>query len=74
MQEKVVKLISDFTSVDVAKVTPEADFVEDLNLDSLDVVELIMNMEDEFGVEIPEEDAANMKVVQDLITYIENKK
>ena len=67
MQEKVIKLISDATKIDGSKITPATNFVEDLNLDSLDIVELMMKMEDDFGVEIPEEDAEGMKTVQDVI-------
>ncbi len=74
MQEKVIKLISDATKIDLAKIQPATSFVDDLNLDSLDIVELMMKMEDEFGVEIPEEDAEGLKSVQDVITYIEGKK
>ncbi|MCP4913466.1 MAG: acyl carrier protein [Oligoflexia bacterium] len=73
MQEKVVKLISDATKVDVAKIKLETSFVDDLNLDSLDIVELMMKMEDEFGIEIPEEDAEGLKKVQDVVSYLENK-
>ena len=74
MQDKVMKLISDATKVDLAKIKPETSFIDDLNLDSLDIVELMMKMEDEFGVEIPEEDAEGLKTVQDVISYVESKK
>jgi len=74
MEEKVIKLISDATKIDVAKINATTNFVEDLNLDSLDIVELMMKMEDDFGVEIPESDAEGMKTVQDVITYLEAKK
>ena len=73
MQEKVIKLISDATKVDQAKITANTSFVDDLNLDSLDIVELMMKMEDEFGVEIPEEDAEGLKKVSDIVTYLEAK-
>ena len=74
MEEKVIKLISDATKIDMAKINATTNFVEDLNLDSLDIVELMMKMEDDFfGVEIPEEDAEGMKTVQDVITYLEAK-
>ena len=58
-EEKVMKLISDATKVELSKIKPETSFVEDLNLDSLDIVELMMKFEDDFGVEIPEEDRGN---------------
>ena len=73
MQDKVIKLISDATKVDLAKITPDTSFVDDLNLDSLDIVELMMKMEDEFGVEIPEEDAEGLKKVKDIVDYLEKK-
>jgi acyl carrier protein len=74
MQEQVIKLISDATKIDLAKISMETSFVDDLNLDSLDIVELMMKMEDEFGVEIPEEDAEGLKSVKDVVTYLESKK
>ena len=74
MQEKVIKLVSDATKVDIAKISMNTTFVDDLNLDSLDIVELMMKMEDEFGVEIPEEEAEGLKSVQDVISYLESKK
>ena len=73
MQEKVIKLISDATSVDTAKISSQTRFVDDLNLDSLDIVELMMKMEDEFGVEIPEDDAEGLKNVEDVVNYLEKK-
>ena len=74
MQEKVIQLISDATKIDIAKIKPETSFVDDLNLDSLDIVELMMKMEDEFGIEIPEEEAEGLKKVSDVISYLEKKK
>lgn len=73
MEDKVIKLISDATKVDIAKIKPETSFVDDLNLDSLDIVELMMKMEDEFGIEIPEEDAEGLKTVNDVVKYLESK-
>jgi acyl carrier protein len=69
MKDKVIKLISDATKIDIAKINMETSFVDDLNLDSLDIVELMMKMEDEFGVEIPE----GLKTVKDIVTYLEKK-
>lgn len=54
--------------------TPEANFIDDLGLDSLDVVELVMAIEDEFGVEIPDEDAEKFNTVQEAIRYIKAAK
>ncbi|AUN99345.1 acyl carrier protein [Bacteriovorax stolpii] len=73
MKDKVIKLISDATKIDIAKINLETSFVDDLNLDSLDIVELMMKMEDEFGVEIPEEDAEGLKTVKDIVAYLEKK-
>ncbi|EQC45641.1 acyl carrier protein [Bacteriovorax sp. Seq25_V] len=73
MEEKVIKLVSDATKIDIAKINLETSFVDDLNLDSLDIVELMMKMEDEFGVEIPEEDAEGLKSIKDVVTYLEKK-
>ncbi len=73
MKDKVIKLISDATKIDIAKINLETSFVDDLNLDSLDIVELMMKMEDEFGVEIPEEEAEGLKTVKDIVTYLEKK-
>lgn len=73
MQEKVMNLIADATKIDKSKIKLETSFVDDLNLDSLDIVELMMKMEDEFGIEIPEEDAEGLKNVKDVVSYIEQK-
>ncbi|MBT6326539.1 MAG: acyl carrier protein [Bdellovibrionales bacterium] len=73
MQEKVIKLVSDATKVEASKISAETNFVEDLNLDSLDIVELMMKMEDDFGIEIPEEDAEGLKTVKDVVSYLESK-
>lgn len=73
LQEKVMKLISDATKIEQTKITPDTSFVDDLNLDSLDIVELMMKMEDDFGVEIPEEDAEGLKTVRDVISYLQKK-
>ena len=73
MEEKVINLISEATKIDKAKISLGTSFVDDLNLDSLDIVELMMKMEDEFGVEIPEEDAEGLKNVQDVVSYLSKK-
>ena len=74
MEQKVINLVCEATKIDIAKIKPTTSFVDDLNLDSLDIVELMMKMEDEFEVEIPEEEAEGLKTVQDVITYISSKK
>lgn len=73
MEHRVIQLISDATKIEASKITSTSSFVEDLKLDSLDIVELMMKMEDEFGVEIPEEEAEGLKKVQDVIQYLEKK-
>lgn len=73
MQEKVVKMVSDATKINISQITPETSFIDDLNLDSLDIVELMMKMEDEFGIEIPEEDAEGLRKVKDVVTYLEQR-
>lgn len=72
--EKVKEIIVDQLGVDASEVNPEAKFVDDLGADSLDLTELIMAMEEEFGVEITDEDAQQIQKVQDAISFIEKKK
>ena len=71
VEEKVKKIIAEKLSVDLEEVVPEASFVDDLGADSLDQVELIMAMEEEFDVSIPDEDAEKIVTVKDAIEYIE---
>lgn len=71
--DKVKEVIVEQLGVDEASVVPEASFIDDLGADSLDTVELIMAFEEEFGVEIPDEDAEKMKTVQDVLNYIDQK-
>jgi acyl carrier protein len=73
IEEKVKDIIVDKLGVSQDKVKPEAHFVEDLGADSLDTVELVMAFEDEFNVEIPDEDAQNITTVKSAIDYITNK-
>ena len=70
MEEKVIDIIVDKLGVDRTEVTPEAVFVDDLGADSLDLVELIMAMEEEFGMEIADEDAEKLGTVQDVINFV----
>ena len=69
-EDKIIDIIVDKLGVDRAEVTPEAVFVDDLGADSLDLVELIMAMEEEFGMEIADEDAEKLRTVQDVITFV----
>ncbi len=69
--ERVKKVIVDQLSVDEAEVTPEANFTQDLGADSLDTVELVMAFEEEFGTEIPDEEAEKIQTVQDAVNLLE---
>jgi acyl carrier protein len=71
IEEKVIDIVVDKLGVDRSEVTPEAVFVDDLGADSLDLVELIMAMEEEFGFEIADEEAEKMRTVQDVINFIQ---
>ena len=72
--EQVQKITVEHLGVYPDKVTPQANFIDDFGVDSLDVVELVMAIEDEFGVEIPDEDAEKFNTVQDAIRYIKAAK
>lgn len=69
--EKVKSIIVEQLGVDADEVTPEASFTDDLGADSLDIVELVMAFEEEFGIEIPDEDAEKIVRVNEAITYID---
>jgi acyl carrier protein len=73
IEAKVKKIISEQLGVPESDVKPEASFVNDLGADSLDTVELVMALEEEFGVEIPDEDAEKIATVQNAIDYIKAK-
>jgi len=73
LENKIKKIIADRLQVDLASVTDGASFVEDLGADSLDLVELVMAFEEEFGLEIPDQDAETMKSVGDALTYLKSK-
>jgi len=70
VEERVKKIIAEKLSVDIKEVVPEASFVDDLGADSLDLVELIMAMEEEFDTDISDEDAEQITTVKDAINYI----
>ena len=73
IQKRVVELVAEQLGVDLAEVTLEASFTDDLGADSLDTVELVMAFEEEFDVEIPDEDAEKMVVVKDAVDYLTAK-
>lgn len=73
MLEKLKEIIAEQLGIDAADVQAESNFKNDLNADSLDLFEMIMAMEEEFGVEIPSEDLEQIATVQDVIDYLQNK-
>ncbi len=73
IQDKITEIIVEQLGVKPEEVNAEASFVDDLGADSLDTVELVMALEEEFGVEIPDEDAEKIQTVGDAIRYIEEK-
>ncbi|MGB3974920.1 MAG: acyl carrier protein [bacterium] len=73
IRERVIKVVAEQLGVELSEVTPEASFTDDLGADSLDTVELVMALEEEFDVEIPDEDAEKMNVVKDAINYLIEK-
>lgn len=70
--EKVTEILCDQLDVNAEKVTMEASITDDLDADSLDVVDLVMSLEEEFDVEIPDEEVENIKTVGDIVKYIED--
>ena len=73
LEEKVKNLVVTQLGVDAAKVTKDSSFIDDLGADSLDTVELVMAFEEEFDIEIPDEDAQRMKTISDVIDYLKDK-
>ena len=70
IEERVKKIIVDQLGADAAAVKPEASFIEDLGADSLDTVELVMALEEDFDIELPDEEAENITTVQSAIDYV----
>ena len=73
IEEKVKDIIVEQLGVNPEQVTPQASFIEDLGADSLDIVELVMAFEEEFSVEVPDEDAEKLQTVGDVINYIKER-
>lgn len=74
IQDKIKQIIVEELGVDEAEVTENARFIEDLGADSLDLVELVMKFEEEFGIEIPDEDSEKIQSVRDAYAYVEQHK
>ena len=71
--ERVKKIVVEHLGVEAAQVKEDAKFIDDLGADSLDIVELIMTMEEEFQLDIPDEDAEKLKTVEDVVKYVASK-
>ncbi|MBR1988008.1 MAG: acyl carrier protein [Clostridia bacterium] len=74
MEEKIISLIADKLGKDAKTIKLESKLVEDLGADSLDVIELIMAFEDEFGISLPDEEISKMKTIADVVNYIKSLK
>lgn len=72
--EKIRKILSEQLDIEEDKITLSSNIVEDLGADSLDIVDLLMSLEDEFDVEVPDEEIENIKTIGDMVNYIENNK
>jgi len=72
--QKVIEIVASQLELEQDQIKPESSFAEDLKADSLAVVELVLALEEAFGIEIPDEDTENIKTVKDAITYIETHK
>ncbi len=70
--EKLQKIIAEQLEIDEKDITPDSDIVDDLGADSLDIVDLVMSIEDEFGIEVPDEAVEEIKTVHDAVKYIED--
>ena len=73
IQQKITDIVVEQLGVEADRVKPEASFIDDLGADSLDIVELVMAMEEEFDLEIPDEEAEKLRTVQNVLSYLESK-
>ena len=73
MFEQIVEIISKQLKADTGQISPDTNVMEDLGADSLDVVELLMALEETFGVTVPDEDVPNLKTVEDIVGYVESR-
>jgi len=73
LESRIKEIIADQLGVEIEKLKEDANFVQDLGADSLDVVELVMAFEEEFGIEIPDEDAEKIRTVGDVINYLKER-
>ncbi len=73
LEERVAELIVEQLGVSANEVVPEASFIDDLGADSLDIVELVMALEEEFNIEIPDEDAEKIQTIGDAVAYLKEK-
>lgn len=73
VQQRIFELIAEQLEKDLSEISPEMSFADDLGADSLDLVELIMTVEEEFNIEIPDEEAEKIKRVKDAINYVKSK-
>jgi acyl carrier protein len=71
IENRLRKIVAEQLGADETSIVPSANFTDDLNADSLDLVELIMALEEEFGIEIPDDDAENIRTVGDALTYLD---
>ena len=71
--EKLKSILSEQLDIDENSITPDSLLVEDLGADSLDAIDIVMSVEDEFGIEIPDEDVENISTIGDIVDYIDSK-
>ncbi|CAG8565239.1 9185_t:CDS:2 [Acaulospora morrowiae] len=73
IESRIIEILKSFDKVDPTKVTPQARFVDDLGLDSLDTVEVVMNIEEDFSIEIPDKEADEIRSIKDAVEYISKR-